>query len=136
MLPGVAGIVVGVREAVDLDVLLPHAPLFAVTETVPAPVPMVMVAEVVPCPAVIDQPVPETDQVYEAALATDAMLNVFPVELAQMFDGTVMVPGCAGITHGFNARKMAAFLSEPDNVTVPLPVAPAVDFNAHAAPME
>jgi len=136
MLPGVAGVVVGVREAVDLDELLPHAPLFAVTETVPAPVPMVMVAEVVPCPAVIDQPVPETDQVYEAALATDAMLNVFPVELAQMFDGTVMVPGCTGVTHGFNASKIPALRFDADNVVVAFPVAPAVVFVPHAAPME
>ena len=48
MLPGVAGIAVGVSEPVDLDALLPQAPLLAVTETVPAPVPMVIVAEVVP----------------------------------------------------------------------------------------
>ena len=63
MLPGCAGTVTGVSDAVDLDVLLPQAPLLAVTETVPAPVPMVIVAEVVPCPAVIDQPVPVADQV-------------------------------------------------------------------------
>ena len=93
MVPGCDGIVVGVILPVERDVLLPQAPLLAVTDTVPTPDPTVMVAEVVPCPAVIDQPVPVTDQVYEAALVTEAIENVFPVVLAQMFEGTVMVPG-------------------------------------------
>ena len=43
-------------------VLEPQA-LFAVTETVPAPLPIVTVADVVPCPAVTDQPVPVVLQV-------------------------------------------------------------------------
>ena len=42
--------------------LVPHA-LLAVTDTLPAPVPMVMVAEVVEPPAVTDHPVPVTDHV-------------------------------------------------------------------------
>ena len=59
--PGVAGIVVGVMLPVDEAALVPHA-LDAVTETVPAPVPMVIVAEAVPCPPVTAHPVPVTDQ--------------------------------------------------------------------------
>ena len=39
-------------------------------------------------------------------------------------------------TAGFNANMIAAFLSLPDKVTVPLPVAPAVGLIAQAAPME
>jgi hypothetical protein len=59
--------------------LVPQA-LVAVTDTVPAPVPIVMVAEVVVPPAVTDHPVPVTDHVYEVAPATGEMLNEFPVE--------------------------------------------------------
>jgi hypothetical protein len=42
--------------------LVPHG-VVAVTDTVPVPVPIVMVAEVVVPPEVIAQPVPVTDQV-------------------------------------------------------------------------
>ena len=42
--------------------LVPHG-FVAVTDTVPAPVPMVIVAEVVVPPAVTAHPVPVTDQV-------------------------------------------------------------------------
>ena len=73
-------------------VLDPHA-LFAVTETVPAPDPAVIVADVVFCPAVTDQSVPVTDQVYPVAPLTAEMLNVFPVDLVQMVEGTVIDPG-------------------------------------------
>ena len=54
--------VVGVIEPVVAALEVPQA-LEAVTETVPAADPMVMVAEVVPCPPVIAHPVPVTDQV-------------------------------------------------------------------------
>jgi len=62
MVPGVEGICVGVMLPVVAAALFPQA-LFAVTETDPSPLPMVTVAEVVPCPPVIDQPVPVVLQV-------------------------------------------------------------------------
>jgi hypothetical protein len=62
IVPGVAGAVVGVIFPVVAAELLPHA-LFAVTDTVPTAEPIVIVAEVVPCPAVTDHPVPVTDHV-------------------------------------------------------------------------
>ena len=62
MLAGVDGIAVGVIDPVDAALEVPQA-LDAVTETVPAAEPMVMMAEVVPCPFVIVHPVPVTDQV-------------------------------------------------------------------------
>jgi hypothetical protein len=71
---------------VDEDQLVPHA-FVAVTETVPAPEPIVIVAELVVPPAVTDQPVPVTDHVYEVAPVTAAILNVFPVVLAHLFVG-------------------------------------------------
>jgi hypothetical protein len=73
MAPGVAGAVDGVMLPVVAAELLPHA-LFAVTETEPATEPIVIVAEVVPCPAVTDHPVPVTDHVYEVAPLTADML--------------------------------------------------------------
>ena len=60
--PGVAGAVPGVMFPVDDAALVPHA-LVAVTETVPTPVPMVIVADVVVPPEVTAHPVPVTDQV-------------------------------------------------------------------------
>ena len=60
--PGVAGAVVGVILPVVDAALVPHT-LVAVTETVPATEPIVIVADVVPCPAVTDHPVPVTDHV-------------------------------------------------------------------------
>jgi hypothetical protein len=59
--PGVAGAVEGVIFPVDDALLVPQA-LVAVTETVPTPEPIVIVAEVVVPPAVTDHPVPVTDQ--------------------------------------------------------------------------
>ena len=47
---------------VEDEAEVPQA-LEADTETVPAPVPIVIVAEVVPCPPVMAQPVPLTDQI-------------------------------------------------------------------------
>ena len=73
-------------------VLEPQA-LFAVTETVPATEPAVIVADVVFCPAVTDHPVPVTDQVYPVAPLTAEMLKVFPVDPPQMVEGTVIDPG-------------------------------------------
>ena len=73
MVPGIAGAVPGVILPVVEAVLVPQA-LVAVTDTVPAPVPTVIVAEVVVPPAVTDQPVPVTDQVYDVAPLTAAML--------------------------------------------------------------
>ena len=61
MAPGVAGAVPGVMFPV-VAALVPHA-LVAVTETVPTPVPMVIVADVVVPPEVTAHPVPVTDQV-------------------------------------------------------------------------
>ena len=81
------GVAVGVSVPVVDAELVPQVPLSEITDTEPSPLPMVMVAEVVPCPAVIDQPVPVTDQVYEAAPETAAILNTFPVEPAQRFVG-------------------------------------------------
>jgi hypothetical protein len=65
--------VVGVIEPVVAALEEPHV-LLAVTDTVPTPVPMVMVAEVVEPPAVTAHPVPVTDQVYEVAPVTAAIL--------------------------------------------------------------
>ncbi|CAD0001230.1 hypothetical protein FLAT13_00461 [Flavobacterium salmonis] len=62
MVPGVVGAVVGVILPV-VDAELVPQPLVAVTETVPTPDPIVIVAEVVLPPAVTDHPVPVTDQV-------------------------------------------------------------------------
>ena len=62
MVPGVAGIVVGVMLPVVAAALVPHG-FVAVTDTVPGPVPIVMVAEIVAPPAVTAHPVPVTDQV-------------------------------------------------------------------------
>ena len=72
MVPGVAGAVVGVIEPVVAALEVPHA-FEAVTETVPAAEPIVMVADVVPCPPVIAHPVPVTDHVYEVAPVTAAI---------------------------------------------------------------
>ena len=60
--PGVAGAVVGVIFPVVDAALVPHA-LVAVTDTVPTPEPIVIVAEIVEPPAVTDHPVPVTDHV-------------------------------------------------------------------------
>ena len=60
--PGAEGAVVGVMLPVVEAALVPHTPV-AVTDTVPAPAPMVIVAEIVVSPAVTAQPVPVTDQV-------------------------------------------------------------------------
>jgi len=60
--PGVAGILFGVMFPVVEAALVPQA-LVAVTDTVPTPEPIVIVAEVVEPPAVTDHPVPVTDQV-------------------------------------------------------------------------
>ena len=60
--PGVAGMVIGVILPVADAALVPQA-FVAVTETVPTPVPIVIVAEVVVPPAVTAHPVPVTDHV-------------------------------------------------------------------------
>jgi hypothetical protein len=62
IVPGVAGAIVGVIFPVEDGELEPQA-LFAVTDTVPTAEPIVIVAEIVPCPAVTDHPVPVTDHV-------------------------------------------------------------------------
>ena len=72
MVPGVAGAVVGVIEPVVAALEVPQA-FEAVTETVPAAEPMVMVAAVVPCPPVMAHPVPVRDQVYDVAPVTAAI---------------------------------------------------------------
>ena len=97
--PGVEGAVVGVMLPVVEAALVPHA-LVAVTDTVPAPVPIVIVAEAVVPPAVTAHPVPVTDHVYEVAPATGAILNVFPVEPEHSFAGSVIVPGVEGAVVG------------------------------------
>jgi hypothetical protein len=58
----VAGAVESVIFPVEDGELVPHE-LLAVTDTVPTAEPIVIVADVVPCPAVIDHPVPVTDHV-------------------------------------------------------------------------
>ena len=107
---GAAGIAVGVSVPVEDAALVPHVPLSEITDTEPSPLPMVMVADVVPCPPVIDHPVPVTDQVYEAAPETAEILNVFPVEPAQMFVGCVMVPGALGTLTGVIDEVVLALL--------------------------
>ena len=94
--PGAAGIVVGVIVPVVDPALAPQV-LFAVTDTVPAPEPTVIVAEVVVPPAVTDHPVPVTDHVYEVAPLTAEILKIFPAELAQIVPGCVIEPGVAGV---------------------------------------
>jgi hypothetical protein len=59
ILDGANGTVEGMIAPVDVDELEPQ--LFEVTtETDPVPVPILTVADVVPCPLANDQPVPET----------------------------------------------------------------------------
>src|SRR5690349_14643811 len=89
------GVILPVEEAA----LVPHA-LDAVTDTLPTPEPVVIVADVVPCPAVIAHPVPVTDHVYEVAPVTAEMLYMFPMEPAHLFAGCVIVPGVAGAVLG------------------------------------
>ena len=60
--PGVEGAVVGIMLLIVEASLVPHTPV-AVTDTVPTPVPIVIVADVDVPPAATDQPVPVTDQV-------------------------------------------------------------------------
>ena len=60
--PGALGIAIGEILPVVTAALAPHT-LLAVTETIPGPVPMVIVAETVVPPAVTAQPGPVTDQV-------------------------------------------------------------------------
>ena len=52
MVPGVAGIIVGVMLPVVAAALVPHG-FVAVTDTVPGPVPIVMVAEIVAPPLLL-----------------------------------------------------------------------------------
>jgi hypothetical protein len=89
------GAAVGVMFPVVAGALVPHA-FVAVTDTLPTPEPMVMVADVVFAPAVTAHPVPVTDQVYEAAPVTAAILNVLPVEPTHLLAGCVIVPGVVG----------------------------------------
>src|SRR5260221_10604125 len=65
--------------------LVPQA-LVAVTDTVPEPLPVVMVADVVVPPAVTDQPVPVTDQVYEATITTGSRSEEHTSELQSHSD--------------------------------------------------
>ena len=62
--PGVAGIAVGVIFPVVDAALVPQA-FVAVTDIVPTPVPIVIVAEVVVPPAVTAHPVPVTEPCME-----------------------------------------------------------------------
>ena len=62
MVPGVAGTVVGIMPPVVAAALVPHG-FVAVTDTVPGPVPIVMVAEIFVPPAVTAHPVPVTTRV-------------------------------------------------------------------------
>jgi len=48
---------------------------------------MVTETEVVPCPPVMAQPVPDTVQLYEDAPSISSIENIFPVELAHLTDG-------------------------------------------------
>ena len=91
--------VVGVIFPVVEAALVPHG-FEAVTETVPTPEPIVIVAEVVDPPAVTDHPVPVTDHVYEVAPPTATMLKVLPAVLAQVLAGWVIDPGVAGVIVG------------------------------------
>jgi hypothetical protein len=83
-----------------LDTELVPQPLTALTETVPVLGPIVTVTEVVVLGVGIDQPVPVTDHKYEVASGTAAILKVFPVLLAHIAAGLVIVPGVAGIFVG------------------------------------
>jgi len=102
IVPGCEGTAVGVIFTV-CAALVPHA-FVAVTETVPAPLPIVMVADDVVPPDVTAQPVPVTDHVYDAAPETAAMLNVLPVEPAHKLAGCVIVPGCDGAVIGVSVE--------------------------------
>lgn len=110
MEPGAEGIATGVKLPVEDDALVPQLPLSEITETDPAPEPMVTVAEVVPCPPVTDQPVPVVDHVYDSAPETAEMLNVFPVEPAQRLAGVVMEPGVPGTPKGVMEEVVLALL--------------------------
>jgi hypothetical protein len=130
---GAAGIKVGVSVPVEDAALVPHVPLSEITDTEPAPLPMVMVADVVPCPAVIDHPVPVTDQVYDAAPETAEMLNAFPVLLAQILAGCVIEPGALGtpkaVIDGVVLALLVpqAFPAVTETVPTPLPMLTVAD---------
>ena len=100
--------------------------LEAVTETEPAAEPIVIVAEVVPCPPVIAQPVPVTDHVYEVAPVTAAIENVLPVEPEQLLVGWVIVPGLEGIAVGVMLPVVAA-LEVPQALVAVTETVPAAD---------
>ena len=114
--PGVAGIVVGVIFPVVEAALVPQA-FVAVTDTVPMPEPIVIVAETVVPPAVTDQPVPVTDQVYDAAPITGAMLKMLPNVLAHLLAGCVIAPGVAGVAGKVAYVIMPEFAEVPQLLT-------------------
>ena len=62
MADGADGAVLGTIVPVEIARLDPHV-FEELTDTVPGPVPIVTVADEVPCPAVSDHPVPATDHV-------------------------------------------------------------------------
>ena len=94
--PGVAGAVDGVMLPVVDAGLVPQA-VVTVTDTLPGPEPIVIVAEGVFCPAVTAHPVPITDHVYAVAPETEGMLYVLPVDPAHSFIGRVNGPGGGGV---------------------------------------
>jgi N-acetyl-anhydromuramyl-L-alanine amidase AmpD len=130
IVPGVAGVAVGVMFPVVCAELLPQV-LFAVTVTVPTPVPMVTVTEAVVLGVGIDHPVPVTAQVYVVAPLTAEILNVFPVLPAHLLAGWVIAPGVTGVAVGVMFPVVCAELLPQVlfavTVTVPNPV-PMVIF--------
>ena len=130
IVPGVAGVAVGVMFPVVCAELLPQV-LFAVTVTVPTPVPIVTVTDAVVLGVGIDHPVPVTAQVYVVAPLTAEILNVFPELPEQILAGWVIVPGVAGEVVGVMFPVVWAELLPQllfaVTVTVPTPV-PIVTF--------
>ena len=94
IVPGVAGVeltVIACEEAEDV----PHV-FEAVTDTFPDVEPNVIVALVVPCPAVTVAPA-GTVHVYEVAPGTAVIEYTFPVDPEQTVVVPTIAPGVAGV---------------------------------------
>jgi hypothetical protein len=128
MVPGVAGAPVTTLTASVCAVLVPQS-LEAVTLIFPfwPVVPVVTVIEVVPLAEVMDHPV-GTDQLYEVALVTEAMLYTCPVKPGHCVAVPLMAPGTAGVS-GLTVTANVAALLVPQlfpAVTLILPFCPDV----------
>jgi hypothetical protein len=121
-----------------LDVALTVTVRVAVEAAHPPAAAIVYVIVAVPAATPVTTPV-ELFTVATDVLFDDHVPPLLPsvvnvvVPAAQMACVPANVPAVA---QGRNASKMAPLKLPPDNVTVPLPVDPAVDFIAHAAPID